>query len=236
MGKYMTDEDWSKVKYFKKEEFKCGCGGRYCNGFPHPISKSMVLAMDDYRTICGATTITSGLRCQRYNDELEGSVVYSDHIVGQACDILTPNYLKGERTNIAKGLWNLKYTYTNEKNMYNAIHCSFNLYDYPEETTLPIPIVEDVKVVEEVPEVKVEVQTVTINEKGDNMKHLVTDIKERLKSPVVIAGLLTMLLNFLVGKGVISLGSEEIETVVSSISAILITFGLLNDPTKRKGF
>ena len=127
MVKYMTEADWKNSKYFRKEEFRCGCRGKYCNGYPSEIAKSLVDTMNTIRTKYGKSiTITSGLRCKTYNG-LVGGVSNSKHLYGLACDWNFTNQLllKEQKANIIKyikTLPNISYTYTNQSNMYNAIH------------------------------------------------------------------------------------------------------------------
>lgn len=126
---YMTDEDWKNSKYFKKSEFKCPCGK--CNGYGKGIYKSLVDNMNVIRKKYGVPiTITSGYRCQTYNDSLIGSSKTSKHLTGQACDwYCSLNKSQSKRVeimNYIKTLPNYNYTYCNIDNNYpnmgNAIH------------------------------------------------------------------------------------------------------------------
>jgi zinc D-Ala-D-Ala carboxypeptidase len=75
--------DWSKIKHFKKSDFDCHCG---C-GF-NIISESLVTILDKVRDDVGfPIIITSGCRCQKYNDRLSDSVPDSSHLKGLAVDI-----------------------------------------------------------------------------------------------------------------------------------------------------
>lgn len=134
MGKYMTIKDWEHSKYFKKEEFKCGCNGKYCNGYPSGVAKSLVDNMNLLREIYGKSiTITSGLRCEKYNATVGGDK-NSLHICGQACDWNFTNKeftqkQKDEIIAFIKKLPNYRYSYSNQTNMYNAIHIDTLLVD-----------------------------------------------------------------------------------------------------------
>lgn len=134
MGKYMTEADWKNSKYFKKEEFKCKCKGKYCNGYPSEIAKSLVDTMNTIRSKYGKSiTITSGLRCKT-NNKLVGGATNSKHLTGLACDFNFTGQLlmKEQKTSIIKyikTLPNIHYTYTNQSNMYNAIHVDTILVD-----------------------------------------------------------------------------------------------------------
>lgn len=112
---------WDDIKTFKKSEFDCPCCGK------NNIDLRLVKILEDYfRNYYNAPTIiTSGCRCQKYNNSLTGSVKGSRHIDGAAADF----YVKGISVNEfyarakelqAKGI--IKYTYTNNSNMRGAIH------------------------------------------------------------------------------------------------------------------
>lgn len=78
---------WGEIKYFKREEFKCRCGGKYCNGFPAEPSEKLLRLADRVREHFGAKAIvSSGVRCQKHNDSLPGSVPTSRHRIGTAMD------------------------------------------------------------------------------------------------------------------------------------------------------
>lgn len=60
--------------------------------------------------------------------------------------------------------------------------------------------------------------------------------QNRFRSPVLWASLAAQLLVILVTLGVIDTGmSESIEAVVTSLLQLLVTFGVLNNPTNRSG-
>ena len=80
--------DWSKVKYFKKTEFRCDCGGKYCDGYPAEIDPVLVQLLEKTRRHYGKPVqITSGLRCRARNNQLSGSSPASKHMDGKAADI-----------------------------------------------------------------------------------------------------------------------------------------------------
>lgn len=124
---YMTDADWEKSKYFKKSEFKCNCEGKYCDGYGKGISKQLVTDMNKIRSHFGKPiTITSGFRCQKYNDSLRGSSKTSKHIEGKACDFWFSGMNKQEVIKYCKKLSSYGYAYTNDDNMKNAVHYNTN--------------------------------------------------------------------------------------------------------------
>lgn len=118
------------TRNFDLPEFKCECGGRYCTGYPVELNTQLLKNIQAVRTKFGPTTITSGMRCQRYNDSLAGSIKTSKHIKGKAVDFANAktDTLSERRTVMAywKSLPSYSYTYCNENgsnpNMGNAVH------------------------------------------------------------------------------------------------------------------
>lgn len=77
---------WAGVKFFKKSEFACKCGGKYCNGFPAEPDEKLVLILDMVREEAGtACIISSGVRCEKHNAHV-GGVYNSWHKKGKAAD------------------------------------------------------------------------------------------------------------------------------------------------------
>ena len=82
-----TGSWWDDIKHFRREEFKCKCGGRYCNGYPAEMQEDVVRIADAAREHFGKPGhIVSGLRCQRWNAH-EGGVGNSQHMYGEAIDL-----------------------------------------------------------------------------------------------------------------------------------------------------
>ena len=89
-----TDEDsetvvtfWPGIVYFKRNEMRCKCGGRYCNGFPAEPQQLLMELADRARKHFGAPAhVVSGLRCSRWN-QIQGGVANSQHMYGEAMDI-----------------------------------------------------------------------------------------------------------------------------------------------------
>ena len=78
---------WKEIRFFTPEEMKCKCGGRYCDGFPHPIQPLLMQILDRARRWSGhPITIVSGLRCESWN-KLQGGVENSQHRYGEAADV-----------------------------------------------------------------------------------------------------------------------------------------------------
>lgn len=115
--------DKSKLsKHFSKSEFKCGCHGRYCDGYPTTVSPKLIGILEKLRVTYGKPiTITSGMRCKKYNNSLVGSVPNSAHRYGKAADIYIPGAsLSGIRSKAYK--YGAAYSYYGTSNMGNAVH------------------------------------------------------------------------------------------------------------------
>ena len=73
--------------HFKPQEFRCGCKGKYCTGYPTYMRKEMLVLLEKIRTHYNKPiTVTCGLRCSAYNKKLNGSVQQSKHLQGKAVD------------------------------------------------------------------------------------------------------------------------------------------------------
>lgn len=82
-----TGTFWDDIKFFTREEFRCKCGGKYCNGFPAEMSEDTVRCADEIRRRAGVPLrVNSGLRCDRWN-AIQGGVKNSNHRTGHAVDL-----------------------------------------------------------------------------------------------------------------------------------------------------
>ena len=82
---------WTEIKYFKREEFRCTCGGRGCDGFPEEPRERLVRNADQARIHFGrVAVVSSGVRCALRNSELPGSAANSLHLTGRAMDFAIP--------------------------------------------------------------------------------------------------------------------------------------------------
>ena len=82
-----TGTFWDEIEYFTRDEFKCKCGGKYCNGYPAEPDERMVRIADQLRKNLGVPiTIVSGLRDRTWN-AIQGGVDNSQHMYGEAADI-----------------------------------------------------------------------------------------------------------------------------------------------------
>ena len=78
---------WKDIRYFTREEFKCKCGGQYCDGYPAEMQEAVVKIADAAREHFGRPAhVVSGLRCRQWNAH-EGGVANSQHMYGEAIDL-----------------------------------------------------------------------------------------------------------------------------------------------------
>lgn len=97
------------TKNFKPEEFRCDCGGKYCCGFPSYMKQHELTLIQDIRDHWNKPVkVTCGLRCAAYNRKLNGSIVNSKHLTGQAIDF----YQKGVTDTLANRKKSIKWIKT----------------------------------------------------------------------------------------------------------------------------
>ena len=78
---------WDDIQYFTPDEFKCKCGGQFCDGYPAEMQEAVVKIADSARAHFGKPAhVISGLRCQQWNAH-EGGVANSQHMYGEAIDL-----------------------------------------------------------------------------------------------------------------------------------------------------
>ena len=86
-----TGTFWDHIRYWTREEFRCKCGGKYCDGFPAEPDQTLVELVDDLRADAGRQGHpSSGLRCETWN-RIQGGVADSRHRKGKALDF----YIEG---------------------------------------------------------------------------------------------------------------------------------------------
>lgn len=77
---------WKDIKHFTREEFRCRCGGKHCNGFPVEPSEKLLRLADRVREHFDApAVVSSGIRCDVHNTKV-GGVPNSRHKTGTAMD------------------------------------------------------------------------------------------------------------------------------------------------------
>ena len=84
-----TGTFWNDIQYFQRAEFRCQCGGKYCNGFPAEMAEETVRLADEIRRRAGVPLkVNSGVRCKQHNEDPNvGGVWNSLHLTGQAIDL-----------------------------------------------------------------------------------------------------------------------------------------------------
>ena len=123
-----------------KSELSCDCKGKYCTGYPVVYDVNALIYLQDIRNEYGSTTVTSPMRCKKYNNSLKGSSKTSRHLDGKAFDFYNSKVCKTLSTRkdfinkyVLKAKANHSYcngygrtkhttTYPKASNMGNAIH------------------------------------------------------------------------------------------------------------------
>lgn len=106
-----SNDWWTEIKYFKKNEFACKCGGRYCKGYPAEMNKQVVKAADKVRSHFGKPmTVSSGLRCAKHNANV-GGVSNSRHKLGKAMDFCVAGKTSSQVLAYVKELPEIRYAY-----------------------------------------------------------------------------------------------------------------------------
>ena len=82
---------WDEIEFFTREEFRCQCGGKYCDGFPVEPREKLVRTVDEIRRrlevpVSIVDAGGSGVRCPRHNADV-GGVANSLHLTGNAADL-----------------------------------------------------------------------------------------------------------------------------------------------------
>lgn len=96
--KEATGTFWDEIEFFDREEFRCKCGGKYCNGFPAEPKEQLVRIANQLRKNLGVpVSIVSGLRCPEWN-RIQGGVANSQHMYGEAADI----YAEGKSQSVVE--------------------------------------------------------------------------------------------------------------------------------------
>lgn len=106
-----TGTFWDHIRYWSREEFRCRCGGKYCNGFPAEPDQTLVELVDDIRHKAGRPGIpSSGLRCATWNS-IQGGVVNSDHMKGKALDFSIEGMSGAQLLSLAQADPRTRYAY-----------------------------------------------------------------------------------------------------------------------------
>ena len=106
-----TGTFWDGITYFKREEMRCKCGGRYCNGFYHEPKQQLMELLDAAREHFGVPVhIVSGLRCPEWN-RIQGGVANSQHMYGEAADVRADGVSAYELRSFFQSRAGVRYTY-----------------------------------------------------------------------------------------------------------------------------
>lgn len=86
-----TGTFWDDSEFFDREEFRCQCKGKYCDGFPEEPEEELVRVCNEIRRRLGVpveivTAGGSGVRCPVHNANV-GGVTNSNHLYGKAADL-----------------------------------------------------------------------------------------------------------------------------------------------------
>lgn len=88
-----TGTFWDNSEFFDREEFRCQCKGKYCNGFPVEPEEELVRVCNEIRRRLGVPVSIvdsggSGVRCPQHNASPQvGGVANSNHLYGKAADL-----------------------------------------------------------------------------------------------------------------------------------------------------
>ena len=106
-----TGTFWDGIRYFKREEVRCKCGGRYCNGFPAEPKEQLVKLLDEAREHFGRPAhVISGLRDYQWN-QIQNGVANSQHMYGEAADVRIDGVSANELHAFFNGRPGVRYTY-----------------------------------------------------------------------------------------------------------------------------
>ena len=107
-----TGTFWDEIVYFTRDEFRCKCCGKYCDGFPAEPQEQMVRIVDQLRKNLGVPiTIVSGLRCPTWN-QIQGGVSDSQHQFGEAADIYASGKSQGRVETELDNIGGVRYHYS----------------------------------------------------------------------------------------------------------------------------
>jgi len=106
-----TGTFWDNIPHFRRSEFACQCGGKYCNGYPAEPAETLVRVAERVREHFNApVTVSSGLRCTKHNAEV-GGVANSRHTIGHAMDYCVAGHTAAEVLAYAQAQPEIKYAY-----------------------------------------------------------------------------------------------------------------------------
>ena len=102
---------WEGIQHWSREEFRCQCGGKYCDGFPAEPDPVLVKLLDDVREHFGRPGHrSSGLRCKTWN-AIQGGVPNSRHLTGKAMDFRIEGHTASQVLNYVNQDSRTRYAY-----------------------------------------------------------------------------------------------------------------------------
>lgn len=116
---------WKEITFFSREEFRCKCGGKFCDGYPAEMKRDVVRVAERARKHFGRPGyVVSGLRCRQHNANV-GGVANSQHMAGEAVDLQIAGIGAGELLEFIREQPEVRYAY--------AINGSNVHFDIPRE-------------------------------------------------------------------------------------------------------
>ena len=107
---------WDGIKYFKKSEFACKCGGKYCNGYPEEPKEKLIKVADRTREHFGnRIAVSSGVRCTKHNAAV-GGVSNSRHLSGKAMDFCVSGFSASSVLAYVQKQPEIRYAYAIDNN------------------------------------------------------------------------------------------------------------------------
>lgn len=107
---------WDDIEYFTREEFRCKCGGKHCDGFPAEPKELLVRLADRVRGYFGKrATVSSGVRCQAHNANV-GGVSNSRHLSGKAMDFCVDGFSADMVLDYVRQKKGIRYAYAIDGN------------------------------------------------------------------------------------------------------------------------
>ena len=117
---------WTDIRYFVRDEFRCTCGGRGCNGFPAEPAEILVRHAEAARSHFGSPAdVSSGVRCQLRNSELPGSAANSLHLRGKAMDFRIRGVCAQSLLNYVRTLPQVDEAYAIDENFVHLGVCKY---------------------------------------------------------------------------------------------------------------
>lgn len=113
-----SDNFWGEIQFFSRSEFKCQCGGRFCNGYPAEPKEALIRAAEKVRSHFGVpVTVSSGVRCTTHNRNV-GGVANSKHLTGDAMDFCVKGVPASKVENFLATLPEIRYHYNIQNSSY----------------------------------------------------------------------------------------------------------------------